>query len=87
MPQLIQRETQTGKPVIVGARTITPQSQFVMVRFPFGGFVWNRPMAVLVAENGHTYAIPITDPTRLALWTFTGISLLFSLLFWLSKRK
>jgi hypothetical protein len=87
MTRLIQRKTQVGEPVIVGERTITPQSQFVMVRFPFGGFVWNRPTAVLVTENGQTHTIPITDPTRLALWALTGVSVMISLLVWLSRRN
>ena len=86
MTRLIQRETRPGKPIIVGERTIRPQSEFVMVRFPFGGFVWNRPTAVLVTENNQTQTIPITDPTRLALWTLTGMSVLISLFVWLSRR-
>jgi hypothetical protein len=86
MTQWIQRETRSGKPITVGKRTITSQSQFVMVHFPFGGFVWNRPTAVHVTENNHTYSIPITDPTRLALWTFTGFTALISLFVWLIKR-
>jgi hypothetical protein len=86
MTQWMQRETRSGKPITVGERTITSQSQFVMVRFPFGGFVWNRPTAVLVTENNHTYSIPITDPTRLALWVFTGFTALISLFVWLIKR-
>ena len=87
MTQMLQRETRTGKPITVGERTITPQSQFVMIRFPFGGFVWNRPTAVLVTENNQTHTIPIVDRTRLALWTITGFSLVFSLLVLLTKRK
>ena len=86
MMQLIQKERYLGAPVTVGERTVTPQSQAVMVRLPFGGFVWSRPTAVLVTENNQTITIPISDPTRLALWMFTGISLFVSLLVWLFKR-
>jgi hypothetical protein len=87
MTQLIQRETRTGEPITVGERTVRTQSQFVMVRFPFGGFVWNRPTAVLVTENNHNYTIPITDPTRLALWTLTGMSVIGSLWVWPGRRR
>ena len=86
MMQLIQKETHLGNPIVAGERTITPQSLAVTVHFPFGGFVWNRPTAVLITENNQTTTIPITDPTRLALWTFTGVGIFVSLLVWLFKR-
>ena len=85
MMSMIQKETYLGQPVTVGERTITPQSQAVMMRLPFAGWVWNRPTAVLVTENNQTSTIPIPDPTRWALWTLTGISVLVSLLAWLFK--
>jgi hypothetical protein len=83
---LIQKETRLGVPIKVGKRTVMPQSQAITIRFPFGGFVWNRPTAVLVTEDNQTTTIPITDPTRLALWTLTGITVLVSLLIRLFKR-
>jgi hypothetical protein len=83
---LIQKETRLGVPIKVGKRTVMPQSQAITIRFPFGGFVWNRPTAVLVTEDNQTTTIPITDPTRLALWTLTGITMLVSLLIRLFKR-
>ena len=86
MMQLIQKETHLGDPIAVGERTITPQSLAVMVRFPFGGFVWNRPTAVLITENNQTTTIPITDPTRLAVWAFMSVGAFVSLLVWLFKR-
>lgn len=69
MPQLkdfIQLQTTSGDPQTIGDATITPQSQALIVRFPFGGFVWNRPVAVLVDRNGQTERIPIVDVTRIA---------------------
>lgn len=85
--RLIEKETYLGVPLTVGRRTITPQSQAVRVLLPIGGFVWNRPMAVLVTENNHTITIPIPDPTRVILWSFTGIGVLVSLFVWLFKRE
>ena len=87
MSKLLQKEIRIGHPVTVGERTITPQSQFVMVQFPFGGFVWHRPTAVLITENNQTTTIPIPDPTRLTLWMFMGITVLVSLFVWLFKRE
>ena len=86
MMQLIEKETQLGKPITVGERTIRPQVQAVMVRLPFGGFVWNRPTAVLVTQNNQTTTIPIRDPTRLALWTLMGVGVFVSLFVRLFKR-
>ena len=85
--QLIEKETRVGAPLTVGTRTITPQSQAVMVRLPIGGFVWNRPTAVLVTEDNQTITIPIPDPTRLVLWALTGVGVLVSLFVWLFKRE
>ena len=60
-----QWEIQDGQPVTVGERTVTPQAQVLSVRLPFGGFVWNRPAAVLVEENGRVQRLPIPDVTRM----------------------
>jgi hypothetical protein len=80
MMPFIQKEIHVGDPMTVGERTITPQSQAWVVRLPFGGLVWNRATAVLVTENNQTTTIPITDPTRLALWTLAGLVVMVTLL-------
>lgn len=67
MPQWIQWKTQSGSPMHVGDATITPQSQTLSLITPFGGFVWNRPTAVLVEQNGRTTTHPIPDITRTTL--------------------
>ena len=69
MPQLkdlIQLQTNTGEKITAGNLSLTPQSKALIIRLPFGGFVWNRPVAVLVEENGQTRRIPIVDATRMA---------------------
>ena len=69
MPQLkdlIQLQTNTGEKITAGNLSLTPQSKALTIRLPFGGFVWNRPVAVLVEENGQTRRIPIVDATRMA---------------------
>ena len=56
-----------GEPQVVGDRTIRLQAQAIMLNTPFGGFLWNRPTAVLVEKDGVTDEVPIVDVTRYAL--------------------
>jgi hypothetical protein len=73
--RMFQRRTLSGEPVVVGGMTVTPQSQAVALRWPGGGWVWNRPVAVLVEQDGVTRRIPIVDVTRLAQLAFLGVGL------------
>lgn len=57
----------TSEPQVVGDRVIRLQAQNVLLNTPFGGFVWNRPTAVLVEKEGRTDEVPIIDATRYAL--------------------
>ncbi len=63
---ILQIETQSGTPTTVGNFTVTPESQAFVLRLPFGGFVWNRPTAVLLEMEGERQRIPIADVTRIA---------------------
>ena len=68
-----------GQPVTVGDITVTPQFQSLVVRLPIGGFVWNRPTAILVEQDGQAKRVSIRDATRtIQLWLL-GFSLLFSI--------
>jgi hypothetical protein len=83
MPNLrnfIRLETQLGEPLTVGATTITPQSQALIVRLPFLGFVWNHPIGVIVERGGQTHRRPIVDVTRYAMGALAGSTLLFSVI-------
>lgn len=60
-------EPVTGEPQVVGDRTIRLQSQAISLITPFGGFLWNRPTAVLVEKDGITDEVQIVDATRYAL--------------------
>ena len=64
---LFQWQTLSGAAVAVGDVTVTPQSQALIVRFPQGGLVWNRPVAVLIRQHGETKRVPDRrcDRTRL----------------------
>ncbi|MBE7530804.1 MAG: hypothetical protein HND44_24655 [Chloroflexi bacterium] len=89
MDKFFSWETKRGEPVRVGDWVVTPQSQVLAVQLPFGGFVWHRPVSVVVEGYGEPEAasgrdpqiIPIPDVTRQALWAILGLSLLVNLLF------
>lgn len=83
MPQLsdfIRLENISAEPIVVGDTRITPQAQAFSVRFSFGGFVWNRPTAVLVERDDVTQRIPIVDVTRVAQIVLFGLVLTFSVI-------
>ena len=90
MPQLsdyIRLETTSAEPIVVGNTRITPQAQAFSLRFPFGGFVWNRPTAVLVERDGETRRIPIVDATRVAQIVLFGLVLTFSVIITLAVSQ
>jgi hypothetical protein len=72
-----QLQTGVGQPVTVGDITITPQFQALVVRLPIGGFVWNRPTAILVEQDGETKRVPIRDSTRIIQLWLLGFSVVF----------
>jgi hypothetical protein len=82
-----QWELLDSKPVKVGERTITPQARVMSVRLPFGGFVWNRPAAVLVEENGRIQRLPIPDSTRMMILAAAAVSTAVALLIKLQSSK
>lgn len=57
----------TEEPQVIGDRVIRLQARAIMLNTPFGGFLWNRPTAVLVEKEGEIEEIPIVDATRFAL--------------------
>jgi hypothetical protein len=57
-------ETVAGHPVAANGVTVTPVTQTLALRTPFGGLVWNRPVAVLVERGGQVKRIRIVDVTR-----------------------
>ncbi|MGF1503680.1 MAG: hypothetical protein GYB64_09275 [Chloroflexi bacterium] len=63
----IEIRTQDGEPVTAGEHTITPRSQAVIVHWPNGGLVWNRPVSILVERDGQYRRIPVVDVTRIVV--------------------
>ncbi len=77
----VQWQTVSGDPTTVGDVTVTPQSQALVVRWPFGGFVWNRPVAILVERAGSRIVerMRVVDVTRLIQLGLLCFSLVFSI--------
>jgi len=86
-PELWKFGTATGQPVTVGGRTVVPEAQVVTLNTPFGGFVWNRPTAVLVEKDGVRERVPIVDVTRYALVALWGFGFLVMALAWMNGRR
>jgi hypothetical protein len=68
--------------------TVTPQAQALIVRWPRGGFVWNRPVAVTVERDGSRESMYVPDVTR---WVQAGmlvVGLAFLIMGWaVSARR
>jgi hypothetical protein len=60
----ISIETVAGHPVAANGVTVTPVTRTLALRTPFGGLVWNSPVAVLVERGGQVKRIRIVDVTR-----------------------
>jgi hypothetical protein len=60
----IQLQSASGTPITVGDVTVTPWSQSLIVRLPFGGFVWNRPSSIVIERDGHVERKAILDVSR-----------------------
>ena len=80
LKDIIQWQTVSGDPVTVGGVSVTLQSQALVLRWPFG-FVWNRPVAVLVEQNEprRVERVPVVDVTRIVQLGLLGFSLVFSM--------
>jgi hypothetical protein len=76
MGEFVRWTTLAGKPVTINNLTVTPLAQSLTIRWSRGGFVWNRPVALLVATDGQTARIPIPDITRLVQVVLLGIVVL-----------
>jgi hypothetical protein len=70
---LVQWHKASGQSVVVHDLTLTPQSQVLIVRFPWGAYAWHRPTAMLVERNGRVERLPIVDLTRLIQLGFVGL--------------
>jgi hypothetical protein len=70
---LVQWHKASGQSVVVHDLTLTPQSQVLIVRFPWGAWVWQRPTSIQVEQNGRVEQLPIVDLTRLIQLGLVGL--------------
>jgi hypothetical protein len=80
LSDIVQWQLAVGEPTSVGDVTVIPQSQALTFRWPNGGFVWNRPVAVMVEREGAIERMPVTDVTRMAQLGLLGLSIAFIIL-------
>lgn len=69
----VRIQTLAGETVRAHGYSVTPEAWSLQMRWPWGGLVWNRPVAVIVDDGEKEERIPIVDVTRI-----TQISLLVS---------
>ncbi len=79
LKDLIRWQTTSSQPVVVDDITLTLRSRVVSLHLPIGGFVWSRPIAVLVRQNGQEGYLPIVDATRMLQLGLFGLSLAITL--------
>jgi hypothetical protein len=84
LTDIVTWQTTAGRQVTVGDITLTPQAQSLIIRWPYGGWVWTRPIAVQAVRNdrpGQQAArLPIIDITRLVQVGLLALSLIFSII-------
>jgi hypothetical protein len=88
MATLIERRTTSGPPIVVGNVRATPQARAVIVRLPFGGFVWHRPTSVVIERDGRVERKTIVDVTRIAqvsLWA-SAVAVVLAVRWWWPDR-
>lgn len=76
---VFELETRCGEPVTIGDVKVTPQSQALTIWWPRGGFVWNRPLAVLVKQGDDVVRAPVVDITLWSQAVLFGLSVIFSI--------
>lgn len=80
-------ETITGESVQIGDLLLRPQSQVLRVRWPWGGYVFNRPVGVLIDDGEQVTHIPVIDTTRIAQIALLAWAGVFVLLGWRAELK
>lgn len=75
-----------GEKTTVGQVSVTPLSQVLMIRWPYGGLIWNRPQAILVERDGQMERIRIMNVTRMSQLGLLGLSLIFCMIILLMQQ-
>ncbi|MBI4674064.1 MAG: hypothetical protein HY741_20660 [Chloroflexi bacterium] len=64
--EILQWEKISGDPLMVENTRLVPQARVLSVRFPFGGFVWNRPVSIIIERDGKRETIAVPDLTLIS---------------------
>jgi hypothetical protein len=61
----------------IGTQRVTPFVQSIGLRWPRGGWLWQFPLAVEVADQrtGEQRRVPIHDSTRITVWFIYALTL------------
>lgn len=73
-------------PLYIGEYTVTLLAHAAALQLPFGGLVWNRPVALEVRYGEQVERIPIPDVTRLGQLAAAAAGAMFAILLWLLLR-
>lgn len=84
---LLRRRRTNGKIGQVGSVLLTPQSEAVELITPWGGFVWNRPVSIVVAEGNQEHLKPIIDVTLWLSLVLAGITVLSTVIGWALHKR
>ena len=84
---MLQIESARGERIVYDEISVTPISKALIVRLPFGGFVWNRPVSIEIEKDQNIERIPIIDVTLLAQLGIIAIGTVVTIAFWLINRK
>ena len=71
----ISLRTDYGPVRQIGSAVIVVESQALIARLPIGGFVWNRPVAIHLTQEGRSRRVRIVDLTRIAQLCLFGTSI------------
>lgn len=79
--EFLSWEKVSGEPVMVRDTRITPQARALRVRFPYGGFVWNRPVSLVVERGEVRETVTIPDVMLMAQFGLMLATMVVAILF------
>ncbi len=89
LTELITTEDRVGKPIEAGGKFIVLVEKVTKIQPPgmWGVGLWRRPSAVVIEHpDGTDEVITIQDPTRNAVLTLLGFSIIGAVLIWLINK-
>jgi hypothetical protein len=75
----IERQDFEMEPVTTASSRVTPIVREHVLRWPGGGIIWRRPVALSVAAEERTYRVPIINVNLRATIAAVGIGMLFAI--------